>query len=361
MGQKTNPNEINDRDPHGLDMLNHELGNVLNGLCGMAGQLRNTGLSVEQERWLGVIEQSGQQMKRLIEQSGTLSSGRYRVPNPRTVRLDGIEFLEQVVTGHYPSAQSNGNRLILQAGSDLPLAWEVDHCLLRQLLDNLLGNAIKFTRGGDVVLRVTVEQGAVDTALVLTVRDTGPGIDAGQEQRVFRAYRRLEEHHHTVLPGQGLGLYICRQIVHAMGGEIELSRPGSGGARFRVWLPGVPQLHKTPLPGMAALSNIHCRLQLDTVLHQSVSGFLDRLEVAWSDTDDATPLSGPLLLLTVSEADASTGLQGLMLEPATPTAGISASPQLLPAPVLESTLGLALLQIVLESRWQALSSCGRTG
>ncbi len=176
----------------GVAELGHELGNVLNGLLGMTRLVRDSGLNAEQEYWLRAIEQSGCQMRRLVDAFwlGPTQTGEFIHPNP--VDLDGIELLEQALLAHAPAARRNADRLLLTVAPDVPRYWHCDPCLLRQLLDNLLGNALKFTRSGEVVLEVAARlQGNDPTdTLLLAVIDSGPGIDAALGRRMFRAYER---------------------------------------------------------------------------------------------------------------------------------------------------------------------------
>jgi signal transduction histidine kinase len=128
-------------------------------------------------------------------------------------------------------ARSNGNRLALQRRPGLPAVIELDAKHLRQVLFNLLSNAAKFTRGGEIVL----EAGVAEGRLLLDVRDTGKGIVAEDLPLVFEPFVRAAGTGR--LPGLGLGLSIAREAVRAMGGDITVwSRPGTG-SRFSVELP----------------------------------------------------------------------------------------------------------------------------
>jgi hypothetical protein len=135
-------------DDHSVAMLGHELGNVLNGLLGMAELLGDSGLSAEQDRWLTAIEHSGRQMQSLISTVRFIEGGAGLNIVPRKRRADGMELLEQVIISHTPAARLRNYRLILVMEPGLPRHWYCDACLVRQLLDNLVGNAIKFTCAG---------------------------------------------------------------------------------------------------------------------------------------------------------------------------------------------------------------------
>jgi two-component sensor histidine kinase len=327
--------------------LDHEIGNVVNGLLGMARLVRDSGLTAEQEYWLKAIEQSGRQLGRLIEafrQHG--ASGDWPVIVQRT-RLDGVDLLEQILISHAPAARAGGNQLLLSVSQRLSRSWRADPCLLRQVLDNLLSNAIKFTRGGSVVLEAAVQRGdpAARGTLVLTVSDSGPGIDEEVGLRMFEAYQRGPG-----ASGRGLGLSICRNIVLAMGAEITWSSPGQGGACFELRLPDVvEQGAKASLPAPRLLRSLHCRLRLTGALLGSVAAMLSRLGVRWSLEGAAGARLGETHIL-IEQAPAGPANPGpnLLLRAVDP-AGATPGVRRLRAPILECTLGPKLLQMALES------------
>jgi len=347
MGRKgRNSNSTADRVMAELD---HELANVVNGLLGMAQLVRDSGLNAEQDYWLKAIEQSGRQLGRLVDafrRHGT------RADCPLLVHptyLDGIDLLEQVLISHEPAVRSGGNRLILIVSADLSRCWRSDPCLLRQLLDNLLGNATKFTRSGTIVVEAASDytDSAARGALVLAVTDSGPGVNEEVGQRMFEAYQQGPD---PDAGGSGLGLFICSNIVRALGGRIGWSRPSRGGVRFELRLPDVvAQRGTTAVHSPRLLRSMHCRLWLRDPLRTSVTGMLDRLGVAWS-LDSATRAGEGEPTILIREAAASPRNPGpsLVLRPAH-APGAGSSERRLRAPILECTLGPLLLQMGLES------------
>jgi len=346
MGRKgRNSNSTADRVMAELD---HELANVVNGLLGMAQLVRDSGLNAEQDYWLKAIEQSGRQLGRLVDafrRHGT------RADCPLLVHptyLDGIDLLEQVLISHEPAVRSGGNRLILIVSADLSRCWRSDPCLLRQLLDNLLGNATKFTRSGTIVVEAAPDytDSAARGALVLAVTDSGPGVNEEVGQRMFEAYQQGPD---ADAGGSGLGLFICSNIVRALGGRIGWSRPSRGGVRFELRLPDVvAQRGTTAVHSPRLLRSMHCRLWLRDPLRTSVTGMLDRLGVAWS-LDSATRAGEGEPTILIREAAASPRNPGpsLVLRPAH-APGAGSSERRLRAPILECTLGPLLLQMGLE-------------
>lgn len=359
------PSKVN----QGVAELGHELGNVLNGLLGMTRLVRDSGLNAEQEYWLGAIEQSGRQLRSLIEsflhepRQGGFSS------RLKPVGLDGIELLEQALLAHAPAARTGVGRLLLIVAPAVPRQWYCDPCMLRQVLDNLLANALKFTPAGEVVLEVTTaaEGDWPPGTLRLAVVDTGPGIDPAQGQRIFRAYERGIDGVGDTVPGYGLGLFICRRIVRAMGGTIGCTSPDAGGACFEVVLPGViatVPTRATPLP-TRILRSVDCCLDLRGRLRQSVASCLTRLGVAWwLPAQGETPVTAPeaetgsggqsanRLSISVTEVPAVVGHTGptLSLRAESPAGHVTGC-KCLQLPILECALGPALLELALQWLW----------
>lgn len=334
----------------GVAELGHELGNVLNGLLGMARLVRDSGLNAEQERWLRAIEQSGRQMRWLVE-AFRCEPG---CPDPtiasRPAELDGIDMLEQAVLAHAPAARDSFNRLMLVADAELPHYWMCDPCLLRQILDNLLGNALKFTRSGEVVLeagRPGPESGGQGD-LSITVTDSGPGIDATLGSRMFAAYEQGEASLRGRSNGRGLGLFIARRIVESMGGAINWCSPAGGGARFEVLLPGVlvPVCAASGKLPTGMLQALECHVDLAGPLRRSVIGCLARLGAGGpQQSPDRLQVSLTELPLTGDHPGPVLGLH------ARTAAGDVIGSKRLQAPILECSLGPLLLEFALEWLW----------
>jgi hypothetical protein len=343
-------------DDHSVTMLGHELGNVLNGLLGMAELLGDSGLSAEQDRWLTAIEHSGRQMQSLISTVRFLKGGAGLNIVPRKRREDGMELLEQVIISHTPAARSRNNRLLLVTEPGLPRHWYCDACLVRQLLDNLLGNAIKFTRAGEIVVEVASAPGAGAAGEMLEFRitDTGPGLGAVAEKQIFGAYQRSSPSHGDNSGDRGLGLFICSKIVLAMNGRISCSSPKGGGACFEIAFPEVLTLQQDAFPVLRSslLAQIQCQLELGFPLRRSVENFLTNLGVRWSNHESTVAhSSGHGLTLVISDSARTRGNHhpGLLLMPVSHPDREPGS-RILDAPVLESNLGALLLEIALQWR-----------
>ena len=322
-------------------MLRHELANIVNGLAGMAGLLKASGLAPEQQRWLDAIEESAAQMRFLLRSGGCAAAPGATAERQR---LSGLHLLEQAVTAHTAVAADRGLRLLLVVSPDLSDRWRVNPRLLRQLLDNLLGNAVKFTDAGDVVLSA---RPASDHWLELSVADTGAGVPEADRVRIFGARERGGNAKGR--PGKGLGLSVCSEIADRLGGTIACGRRGSGGAVFTVSLPGVLDGDGPLDLPMSALEHVHCVLNLEGELRRSVAGFLDRLGVAWGDRAPGCGSREQILPVTEAERAPGAPWAGLLLGPG--NEGAACPPQSLTPPVTLYALKQALLRQALAWRW----------
>ena len=357
-----------------MALLGHELDNVLNGLLGMSQLLRESGLNAEQECWSRAIEHAGRQLRRLVS---TFRAGPGQADlNPvlHVQCIDGIDLLEQVLLSHAPAALASDDRLLLTVTPEVRRHWFCDPCLLRQVLDNLLGNAIKFTSGGEVLLHVAALHSRPGW-LRITVLDTGPGIDPALGGRIFDAGNQGHPDTQSRFGGSGLGLFICRRAVAALGGTLHWSPAQGGGSRFEILLSAGMQAGTRcesgagvqdgsadgPADGPAhgllrssqILPRLSCRLALSAHLLESVGAWLDRLGVPWQPAAAGAPAIDPAgLAVLVSEHPVAAGQPRptLLLQPLN-DGGKPVHACAVPAPVLCCTLGPALLGIALEWLW----------
>lgn len=349
-----------------MAVLGHELDNVLNGLLGMSHLLRESGLNAEQERWSRAIEHSGRQMQRLVATFRAGPGPADREPTPSAQSIDGIDLLEQVLLSHAPAALAHGDRLLLTVSPDVRRYWVCDPCLLRQALDNLLGNAIKFTAGGEVLLHVATFHERRGW-LRITVLDSGSGVDPALSEKIFEAGNQGPADTRSRFGGSGYGLFVCRRAVATLGGTLDCLPAQGGGSRFELLLPADIQAGSRPGSGARVLdepadeparsrlmlSRLSCRLALSGHLFDSVSGWLERLGVSWHPAAAVGRTIAPAgLAVVVSEYPAAAGQPGptLLLQPLNDD-GKPVHACFVPAPVLCCTLGPALLGIALEWLW----------
>lgn len=218
--------------------MSHELRTPLNAVLGYAQLLTmQGGLSARQARGLDTIHQSGQHLLALINDIldlARIEAGRTEL-NPTPVNLAGL--LQTVVNLMRVKADEKRLAFVFDAGAGLPEAVLADERRLRQVLLNLLGNAIKFTDNGTVTLRACAEpKGPAQVLLRLDVEDTGVGMRPDDMERIFEPFEQVGDVQRRS-GGTGLGLAITRALVNDMGGQVQVSSEFGRGTRFRVELP----------------------------------------------------------------------------------------------------------------------------
>jgi hypothetical protein len=353
-GQKSNSFYPSGPRDNPAAVLGHELGNVLNGLLGMAEILGETHLSSEQSQWLDAIVQSGRQMQALIQSEWRWFHRHALNPEPSPVLVDGLRLMERVLTSHIPAARFSNNCLFLSMKPEVPGFWDCDPRMVRQLLDNVLGNAIKFTRSGDIHVEVLarLQKGT----LLIRVSDTGPGFGRKRCGPPGVAERGESVNGGEGSGNQGLGLQICQQIVNALNGELSITSPRGTGTQIEITLPGVlkdPEHY--PRLECSLFRLIRCRLELANPLMAVVRNMLDRLGVAW--TRGETGRSGECLFIELSEHHRGPGRgdRVLLLRPVT-ACGPEIESRTIALPLLESSLGSLLLEMALTWRTRLLRS-----
>jgi two-component system sensor histidine kinase/response regulator len=220
-----------------LATMSHEIREPMNGVIGMTRILLETPLSEEQQQLVEAVHDSGQALLTIINDILDLS----RMEAGR-LELDSIDFdlknlLERVVATVEPRARDKGLRLQLRIEPEVPALLRGDPGRIRQILLNLLGNAVKFTATGEIDLAVrVVAEGRDDLRLGVTVRDTGIGIPEHLRDQLFTAYAQADPSVPRLYGGSGLGLTICKRLVGLMDGEIRLSSAPGRGTTFDLTL-----------------------------------------------------------------------------------------------------------------------------
>jgi len=213
-----------------LAVMSHEIRTPLNGVLGMAELLRETGLNAQQRRFVDTILHSGQALLAVINDIldfSKIEAGRLEL---ESVVFDPRALLEDTTALLAGRAHHKGLELAVDLPVDLPGALHGDPIRLRQILVNLIGNAIKFTEKGEVVIRLRLLEQDVQTArLRMAVSDTGIGIHPGVQARIFESFTQADGSTTRRFGGTGLGLAISKRLVGLMGGELTVeSAPGVG-------------------------------------------------------------------------------------------------------------------------------------
>lgn len=215
-----------------LAKMSHELRTPMNGLLGMLQLLERTPLNDQQQYYMQAMRNSGRLLLGVIDDVldySRIVAGKLRIEHSN---FDLIEVLADIEALFTPQARQKQLALHFSVNSVNPLPIRTDALRLRQIIINLVGNAIKFTEKGTITTRIWIEKvSATRWVLHGEVEDTGIGIAPTQVERLFREYSRADGARN--FGGSGLGLVICRQLVEMMGGDISVESAPGYGSVFR--------------------------------------------------------------------------------------------------------------------------------
>lgn len=262
---------------HFLATLGHEVRTPMTGVLGMSELLLATPLDERQRRYTRAIQNAGSHLLRLVNDAldlARIEAGRLELD---AQDFDLRELLDGVAALIAPSAQQRGLAFSCHVADGVPPALRGDPLRIRQIVLNLLGNAVKFTERGAVRLQALP---LAEAGVMLVVSDTGPGMNAEQQARLFQRFEQAEgARTASRYGGSGLGLAICQELAVAMGGTISVESTPGQGTRFLVSLPlpagngAVPALPSAPAPGEGSPLSV-LLVEDDATIAEVVTGLL---------------------------------------------------------------------------------------
>jgi signal transduction histidine kinase/CheY-like chemotaxis protein/HPt (histidine-containing phosphotransfer) domain-containing protein len=217
-----------------LANVSHEVRTPLNGILGLLQMVDASALPRPQDDYLVEVHKSARSLLAIVNDLLDLSKIEAGEMRLESVPFDIVSMTEEIAVNYASAAQAKGIELLTEIDPAVPAEVCGDPLRLRQVISNLVNNALKFTKEGEIVIGIrVVDHGAWHVGLEVRVSDTGVGISPDLAESIFRPFSQADASTTREYGGTGLGLPICRQLVELMGGDLQLkSAPGKGSTFF---------------------------------------------------------------------------------------------------------------------------------
>ena len=279
-----------------LANMSHEIRTPLNGIIGFTNLLLKSDISLTQRDYLDTIQKSSESLLAIINDIldfSKIEAGKLVLDQ---VPLNFQDVVEDVLTMLAPMAYEKHLEQVSLFYSDVPTGIIGDPLRLKQILTNLVNNAIKFTDHGEVVVRVMLDDLKDNNATIkVTVSDTGIGLTKDQERALFSAFRQADTTTARRFGGTGLGLVISKHLVEQMRGEIGLeSEPGQGST---FWFTFRAEVHNLEFPDTPLIINQRCHVAIydsNATVRANLKNTLQKRKVEVSEYSDIGALAALL-------------------------------------------------------------------